>query len=64
MAKKINRRATVNLGDLEISEEELMELLGIEDRDTWDAMPDAQKLLVLARRGIKATREGLDKGGQ
>lgn len=61
MANNAKGRANVNLSDLNLTDDQLRELLGVADDDTWEAMSNAQKLLILAKRGIKATQESLKK---
>lgn len=61
MASNAKGRANVNLSDLDLSDDQLRELLGVADDDTWAAMSNAQKLLILARRGIRASQESLKK---
>lgn len=58
--KPKTRRISVDIGGIEKELEEFAELAGIPD-DVWSQMPDSQKLLILAKRGIQATREALAK---
>lgn len=57
------RRISVDIGGIEKELEEFAELAGIPD-DVWSQMPDSQKLLILAKRGIQATREALAKDAE
>ncbi|MBE9069497.1 hypothetical protein IQ260_22890 [Leptolyngbya cf. ectocarpi LEGE 11479] len=57
------RRVSVDIGGIEKELEEFAELAGIPD-DVWEQMPDSQKLLLLAKRGIQATREALAKDAE
>ncbi|MEO1591243.1 MAG: hypothetical protein AAFU71_08130 [Cyanobacteria bacterium J06632_22] len=52
------RRISVDIGGIEKELAEFAELAGIPE-DVWTQMPDSQKLLILAKRGIQATRDAL-----
>lgn len=61
MAEKKTRRIQVDASKLphDLDSEELRELLGIAP-DIWEDMADAQKMLLLAKRGIAAAQAALD----
>ncbi len=67
--KAKTRRISVDIGGIEQELAEFAELAGIPE-DVWSQMPDSQKLLILAKRGIQATRDALaadaaqDEAGQ
>lgn len=56
MSKKKARRVSVDVSEIEQDLEEFARLEGI-PADVWAEMPESQKLLILARRGLQATRE-------
>jgi len=58
-----SRRISVDVSGIEKELEEFAELAGI-PADVWEQMPDSQKLLLLAKRGIKATRDQLAKDAE
>lgn len=53
-----SRRISVDVSGIEKDLEEFAELAGI-PADVWEQMPDSQKLLILAKRGIQATKDAL-----
>lgn len=53
------KRVTVDVSSIEEEMDNFAEQLGI-PADVWAAMPDSQKLLTLARRGIKLSLDALD----
>lgn len=57
MTKK-TKRVTVDAEELGLDTDELREILGIAP-DIWETMPDSQKLLILARRGVKASIDAI-----
>ncbi|NET36649.1 MAG: hypothetical protein F6K19_32250 [Cyanothece sp. SIO1E1] len=57
-SKPKSRRISVDIGGIEKELAEFAELAGIPS-DVWEQMPDSQKLLILAKRGIEATRVAL-----
>lgn len=61
MAKQA-RRVAVDPSKLpyELDSDELRDLLEI-PKDIWEDMADSQKLLLLAKRGIKATQEAIER---
>ncbi len=62
-SKSKTRRISVDIGGIEKELKEFAELAGIPE-DVWEQMPDSQKLLILAKRGIQATREALAKDAE
>jgi hypothetical protein len=54
------KRVAVDVTQLDASLEELRELLGV-PADVWARMPDSEKVLLFAQRGINASREALQK---
>ncbi len=54
------RRVSVDVSSIENDLAEFAELLDI-PADVWEQMPDSQKLLILAKRGIQATRDALQE---
>ena len=59
MSDKLTGRISLNFEDLDLSDAELQQLLGISDPDVWSSMSKAQKLLILAKKGVQATRQQL-----
>ena len=57
-SKPKSRRISVDIGGIDKELAEFAELAGI-PTDVWAQMPDSQKLLILAKRGIQATRDAL-----
>ena len=56
--EKKPKRVTVDVSEIEDDMTNFAEKLGIPE-DIWDAMPDSQKLLTLAKRGIKLSLDAL-----
>ena len=62
-SKPKSRRISVDVGGIEKDLKEFAELAGIPE-DVWEQMPDSQKLLILAKRGIQATKDALAKDAE
>ncbi|NEP62127.1 MAG: hypothetical protein F6K31_35160 [Symploca sp. SIO2G7] len=61
--KPNTRRISVDIGSIEKELAEFAQIASIPE-DVWSQMPDSQKLLILAKRGIQATREALAKDAE